>query len=667
MMVRQVQLDPSVDLLSPSLSKSETKKKDKKKKDKKEDDEDPPICHMPKSMIVVCSVTELSFCIIMTVWSRINLEFDNDELGKDITHHPKDTTTLVWLYWSAFGTFVLLRILICLYWRFVKNRCHDSVLSGLFQLCSSLPFVCYLVLYYYMAYQLTYVNARQDVKMHLSSDNSTGVAVHSFKCSTLYTAYPACDGSSDVGGQLCCVQAMLSLQQPVTKIPYFLQMKSCFNLLSWGSILSLTMIWKDDPLIKLAATDKEFLSGAFLDILDAVMFGKYVVNYAVVAPAKGIGENKRYLEPDHSLWNATFWTFVVGFTLSLMSPALYTIFHYCDVDGEDHRTVANATEDLLAHIRLLDDEGCDKYVEEAIQLQKKEYMDSADDDGDGDIEEHPVTVFSDEKHAGPSGYAPIADVEGLMGVDVEEGREAIASLGDQPACYNVEYHDGLRPSQESNVPVAHIHADLSQHSKMCGPKCCWGWFRSKTLSPHGKHKMDIYERRAKFLDAVRSCFFLELPFFCFRVYFDIICGKGVSILLVKNAVWGFVDFLTILSCGNEKATCLSGQPIITVTKLVASTKLNKIMVAPAGLFRVATDCAVSSLKSGDEQEKRKLSEHKAWLVLEREKLEKDDADGNRAVYTPGLEPEGYVAYSSEINKLDKRINVIAKAEKATHA
>jgi len=662
-MNRQIRAAPveERDALVPvAKSKSKSDKKDKKEKKKVDDDEEPPVCHMPKSLIIVCSITEIAFCVIMTVWSRLNLSELSGPLGEDIKHHPKDTTTQVWLYWAVFATFLLARIIIALLWWKGSKNCHDSIYSGIFQLCSSLPFVFYLILYYWMAYLLTYSDGRQDVHMSLINNSTVTVApgmpTHSFQCDLPYNTI-TCDASTRVNGVACCVQTHYKLKQPVTDIPHFLSMKSAFNLLSWGSILALTMIWKDDPLIKLDASDKEFLNGAWLDILDCVMFGKYIVHAVIVEPAKGIrDDDKREMIPDHSMWDATIWTWGVAFILTLLSPTLYTIFRYCDVDGDDHRSVANATEDLVAHIRLLDDEGCKKFVSEAIQLTKKDYLEAAHDSDDEDAEEHPVMVFSDDKFAGPAGFSPVTAMEGFVG-DVEEGREGMATLAEgEPSFYDVVYKDG---SKDESVPVSRIHADLAAHSTMCGPKCCWGWCRTKQLSPHGKHAKDIFERRSKFLDSIRSFFFLELPFLCFRIYFDVICGHGVTILLVKNAVWGFVDIATIIACGHEKAQCLSVQPIIGITKLVASSKLNKIMVAPAGLFRVATDMAVSSMKSNDEAEKRKLNEHKAWLILEREKLEShDDDEHNQAAYAD---------YSAEINKLEKRTKAIEKIEKGTHA
>merc|ERR1712151_228870 len=115
------------------------------------------------------------------------------------------------------------------------------------------------------------------------------------------------------------------------------------------------------------------------------------------------------------------------------------------------------------------------------------------------------------------------------------------------------------------------------------------------------------------------------------------------------------DFLTVLACGNEDATCLAGKPIRWVTDHVNGTILAFIWVGPGGFFRIAADAVVKTNQDRLAAAKQKLTVHKAWLILEREKCFEHHVEKGQ------VEP-----YDEEISRIDAEIAVVEKEARMTH-
>merc|ERR1712217_972358 len=103
-------------------------------------------------------------------------------------------------------------------------------------------------------------------------------------------------------------------------------------------------------------------------------------------------------------------------------------------------------------------------------------------------------------------------------------------------------------------------------------------------------------------------------------------GALQNFLFLKNIIWALVDFMKLLACGNEKATCLLFTPIEFVTRLVKGTKLASVWVGPAGIFRLFADLTTSKMKDSLAQRKAIYVAQRAWLILEQEKARRLEAD-----------------------------------------
>merc|ERR1712217_921282 len=112
-------------------------------------------------------------------------------------------------------------------------------------------------------------------------------------------------------------------------------------------------------------------------------------------------------------------------------------------------------------------------------------------------------------------------------------------------------------------------------------------------------------------------------------------GALQNFLFLKNIIWALVDFMKLLACGNEKATCLLFTPIEFVTRLVKGTKLASVWIGPAGIFRVFADLTTSDMKSKLENERARLTAHRAWLILEQAKAKRLEED--RVLHDPAAQ------------------------------
>jgi len=275
---------------------------------------------------------------------------------------------------------------------------------------------------------------------------------------------------------------------------------------------------------------------------------------------------------------------------SLLGPTLYIMFGYLDVGDEaEGETLADATELLLKSVRMLDNEGAKILADNAIRLQLAVY-----NEAEGE-EAHPMFV----RPRGCNGIVAWRKERNGLYARYENGDEESVAVGD------------LEP------PLAE---SLDLERRCMDEGCCKGWFAPSFLTP--KNRKDTFERRCNFLDTIRSFFLVEVPFGCIRGYFDFVVARGLpSLFLVKNIVWGVTDFLNLLSCGNEKATCFSLTPIELIQRMVKGSPLDSIMVGPSGMWAHTADMAKELATNTLAAEKQQLTLHKAWLVLNREKIQ----------------------------------------------
>jgi hypothetical protein len=408
-----------------------------------------------------------------------------------------------------------------------------------------------------------------------------------------------------------------------------LTMSGVFEVFKWLAILVMSFVWKDTPFIKKTRADSRFIKGVWLDILDATIFGsQYVVGSIVLNPAHGIRPDGR--KPHGQVVDKTFSTAVwliwlVGIVTSLLGPTLYIFFGYLDAgDDRDEETLADVTDRLMKSVRLLDKPEAIECAKDAIRMQLKDYDETHDD-----VEERLVCV----KKRGKSGIATYNKDRGVFDVKYDDGQVERVSINE------------LEPAEEEEDAVEEMH-------KAFDKGCCKGWFAPSYLRP--KNKNDTWERVSEYLDTFRSFFFVELPFGCIRGYFEIYLGMGLpSLFLMKNIAWGITDFMLLLSCGNEKATCFSATPIELVQSAVKGSPLDHIAIGPKGMWAQTAQITERFAKSSLKGKKQLLTYHKAWLLLQRQKAERLGSEEGKNVAVTLQE------FDRAIDQFDERIRVIA--------
>ena len=319
-----------------------------------------------------------------------------------------------------------------------------------------------------------------------------------------------------------------------------------------------------------------------------------------------------------------FW--FLAFTTALLSPTIYTMCICFDKPDEDKRKSDDALDDLKKHVHLLNEVKAKNDLNEALQLQLDEYVHGLS--SDADPPKHRVVVHSENRR----GEAVVCTDEADFGY------------------YMVTFDDNGDPKK---VLVKDLYPDVDHHIDYCGERCCHGWFHPHYLAPSKpKHQLDQFERRAKWVDAARAAFCLEIPFFIFRFYFDLWLGGFPSIFLLKNLVMGVIAFMLFLSCGNEGATCCSMHPIKTVNGAIKGSKLTKAFVGPSALVRLATDLYDQGKKNTLDAQKKDLEAAQTWMIVERKKWKDKGEDA--------------LVYHDALAAMQKRLDKIDKKEKMLH-
>ncbi|CAK0883172.1 unnamed protein product [Prorocentrum cordatum] len=141
----------------------------------------------------------------------------------------------------------------------------------------------------------------------------------------------------------CCVQDIYSLTRPNVPVPFAFgqDLDTMFMLLKWLAVLSISWTLKDLPIVPSSAQSSGFLNGCWLDLMDAVVFGAYLVNDRVLYPKYGIDSDGTAAEKDEKYIDLLRLTWIVAFVLATLSPALYTFYsHSGEQDSNRKKTTA---------------------------------------------------------------------------------------------------------------------------------------------------------------------------------------------------------------------------------------------------------------------------------------------------------------------------------------
>eukprot|EP00931_Biecheleriopsis_adriatica_P118388 TRINITY_DN93803_c0_g1_i1.p1 TRINITY_DN93803_c0_g1~~TRINITY_DN93803_c0_g1_i1.p1 ORF type:complete len:662 (-),score=113.30 TRINITY_DN93803_c0_g1_i1:80-2065(-) len=536
-------------------------------------------------------------------------------------------------------------LIIC--WRRRLFTLADSQYGSLFMFFSTMQWVYYLTTYYHVSEQFTGVVWQSKVQVTAVANNNyfrrskMGECLihhHPIYCRThLHDTIECteefnntlCSGYTLVGHMhnltKCCVRKTFGLERPkvlvwILNIP----VATMFSILQWIAALAMKWALECSPFFDVSKT-ASFTDGCTMDILDAVIFAQYLLDDRVLYPMYGILLKPKgdAGEKQPEVYNAVFATWLTGITLAVLSPVIYNFLRARNVTQSDKskRSFEGAADELLQEIRMLRRSEASKLVEEAVELQSQEYTEQLHmEDG------VPVAVTEKVLSKEEKEMDFLSSELSVMQRAWDQQRTGIAkkSAG-STATYHVMYDDGQEPVEEHRI-VHDLEPDFDKYGGAFGPSCCSGWCAVRRLFPRTfqeESRAERFEARAEVLDAFRSLVFLELPFLMWRIWFErgtVSIDSFAMILMAKNLLWGFMDLLTILSCGNRSATFFGASIMKDFETFIRGSAVGSVWVGPAGIFRIAADTVFSSVKMGLAHEKERLQLKKAWLLVERARL-----------------------------------------------
>lgn len=593
-----------------------------------------------KAMIpeTVAFLVELCFCILITLWHKANEAEKKNGMGVEDAWGGK----IVWVCWGIFVFFIIARIVCVVGWK--GDFGPDNTWAGLFMFFSTFQFILYMACYYSHQEAWTYKTVASTSLLHnmtLAVPAGTG---YIWDC-TAFVAGTTCDADTTVteGANVkqCCTIITYTLKTPATNVICSWPMSQAYSAIRWLSYLSMSFIWKDIPFMKSTSADKDFMTNVWLDILDCVLMGAVYIDSTTVLHHKyGIDRaTSRAIPPEAFAFNFVFWTWFVCFSLALISPMLYICLQCMDHgDPIAKRTLDDVQNDIISSLALLDDDKANTLIKEDLQMQRQAYKENQPEE---DKEEKVNVVSTFDTTTGKVIWPADSSAP-----DFRPGKAVLCKddNGDHIAgYYDLVYDDD---KEESKVHVSRIVPDLQddeQPKKSLTGTCCVNWCQVDHLCNNPDNE---YERFATLLDHIRTVFLLDLPFGIIRYKYassNSMFGIFTDFMMLKNIIWGTINFLLILTCGKETATCCTWPGLSFVLRLVKGSKLAAPgWIGPGGLVRLATDAATEVGKDQLEAKIQQLTLHRSWLVLQLDQFDDDDSDDQQIYQEQITHIEGLV-------------------------
>jgi len=611
--------------------------------------------------LVASLAVELLWCSSLSSWLRVNdiryagggfVRGEEERIEEGVSHDVHDVVPKCWC------VFVLcLSARACVFFAWQKHcwRLADSTFSGLYMFFSSIQWPIYVFCYYVLLNNISEMKATPEVQVSSPSEvfhdmilsNKTArmdgtttmfmpdclkfysptecvsrinLEVH---CNQEFDPYQ-CSGYTRIGHQQgsvkCCVKTKFSVYVPSEIVPptgY-----SMSTLASLFTVLSTLAIWwamNNTPMLPSWGTAASFTSGVWLDIMDSVTFLQtYATNKAIINPKHGITADGSACQVSLIMYRAVMSTAFIAFISSILAPIVYTLCR--KTNKEDVVSSGRTVDETLANaadcVRLLDIEQAGKLVSEAVELQQEQYW----KESEGKSEEISVLVFPEDSvfDTSPSRKHLSSSISALSPED--EARPAVA-LRQQHGFYNVEYTDNQEPASETNIPVHRLRPDMQVSHEACGPQCCTGWCHPRQL--YGADEQQQFDHRVAFFEALRSLLLLELPFLCWRFWFEHAGLNAFSfawVLMLKNVVWGLIDAMTILGFGSTAGTCLGHVPAQFLDRTVNGTSLSGMMLmGEGGVVLIGHQLLQKAVHARIQKKTEVMQSQRAWLLVERSK------------------------------------------------
>eukprot|EP00932_Pfiesteria_piscicida_P013435 SRR837773.2500.p1 GENE.SRR837773.2500~~SRR837773.2500.p1 ORF type:complete len:486 (+),score=150.69 SRR837773.2500:54-1460(+) len=459
-----------------------------------------------------------------------------------------------------------------------------------------------------------------------------------------------CSGYAWVGVNetKCCVQTTFALSRPHDELRFWVwhpTMSEFFSILKWVGALTMKWLLERNPLMQ--DSPPAFVQSSLVDILDAVIFAGYLENDAVLLPRYGINAAGKAVPEDNFLFHLLLGMTTVAVSTAVLSPVLYLFLCPASMAKEASRSFAAALQDLTNSVRLLHKKDALRYLDEAWALQLEQYKKDTESAVTQYVLVKDRAVEERSSHSEEEVMSPFH----LYHRHVEEGARRGRATHIGQGLYQVEFEDG----SVEELEVRHLRPDVEKGESEAGCSGTCGGL------PSG---VDNFDGRAEVFDAMRSLLLLELPFFCWRLWFEAkgLRGtliNGTIIMVLKNFLWGLHDFLIIISCNNENMKILGHQPLASLNRLIGGSAMQSVGVGPMGFVKVAADVAVTQVKSKLQAKQAALEVQKAWLMIEREMVRDDTG------YLPS-EDAGVQRFAAALSDIEGELAGISRQLSLVH-
>ncbi|CAK9040391.1 Sulfatase-modifying factor 2 [Durusdinium trenchii] len=599
-----------------------------------------------RTPLIAALVVEGLFCFLMTRWMW---EDGGETLlfrGKWNVLFDSDVSALIFTVWVTYGISVIARLItLRMSFKSLMARKSGRCLTVAYMFFGTMNWLIFLTTYYVAHDAASTISRTRKVNMELIEQESTQFSdshgavfsrevnrclVHNdwnytacdvhvkTACTKPYdptASYPNGDCVATVwlDWAQCCVSETVSLDKP--KVTFFsreISVSILFMLVKWMAILLVGWVLRHG-FHAAGLGSKSFSQGAYLDILDIVIFSENLNEGQIRYPIYGFDNGGKPCLKSCSLYYALYVTFAVAYVSALLAQFLHTL---CapkpddDADDDDGRGFIPVDSNQNGSEKSQVMEGQLVLVNEDDE-QDESYFDCS-----------------------PS----------ALGLGTRAGR----AVRTRPGMYKVTFVDGRQP-QEKEVPLrsiqpatdARFHRIVKMGEELIhthvteAQEGCRGWLDLKQLQKG--NRCERFERKASVLDAFRSMITLQLPFLIWRLWFDkfsvdVVEFAGRTMFIAKNAIWALLDLLTILTCGNDQASINGWRPMSTAHS-ASESQFGKVWVGPTGMFAWLASIFGSMRMDDIKSCQTVLKNHHEWLLKE----QADAPKGERAIYDEKIE------------------------------
>jgi len=574
--------------------------------------------HATRSPFIVAVCVECAFCVLMARWMEESVTHPSPLNRVFVFAQEKNFRTSLWI---VFAVTVLGR-LVCLVWSdtHILQRRSGRVVAMLYIFFGTVQWLFYLSVYYVEVDAASSVRRTHRLNLQIEEiptllskvkggdltecleQNEWNYKACEFDvqgaCALPYEPSNTyengdCVSTLLVQGVKCCISETISMSPPQMRLfGHICDVEMIFMVIKWMVVLLMGWTLRHGFLAGNIG-ERSFTQGAWLDVLDAVIFSEFLNKNEVRYPAYGFTVDGKPQLRDLRPLAALYVTWMTAFSTVILSRILYTALVPAVEENGDLSTGPAKVEDA------------DADTKEAPQG-------------------FPVRVVHDHESEEEHGFFTHCTTKD---VQLDPIGRAVAQA---PGTYLVTYEDpDVEPemvSADRLAPLLDYMVDIQAMEEAADVRVkaeCSGWLDCSTLCAGSRYER--FNHRARVLDAMRSLLLLQLPFMLWRLYFDaftvnVVTLGGNFMLIAKNFVWGLMDLAIILSCTRKDASVCSWKPIEFLER-AAESRFGQVWVGPNGMVALVAEIGGSARMAQLERRKEYLQSYKKWILSEQAEAE----------------------------------------------